>query len=73
MVSTMVSSSRACPSWVPLSESMAVVFMVLGMFSSVNSCACAMAPLSSHSIIPWSFTVKSVMVGFPSSSRSAIT
>lgn len=47
----------------PLSESVAVVFMVLGMFSSVNSCWAAMAPVSSHSIMPWSLTTKSVTVG----------
>lgn len=34
ITSTMVSSSRAWLSWVPFSASVAVVFMVLGMFSS---------------------------------------
>ena len=73
IVSTIVSSSRAWPSWVPHSlASVAVVFMVLGMFSITNSWVAAMEPLSSHGEPrARSFTLKSRTIALPSSSRSA--
>ena len=65
-------SLRAWPSWVPLSPSVAVVSMVLGMFSTTMASLACMGS-SAVATMPWSFTWKSRMRALLSPSTSSMT